>query len=412
VPLERGSTPEVIARNIAELVKSGHPREQAAAIAYAQSKVPRRPSRGRPPRDGRRERPRDALLLKAPPGREVVGGVEGLLVDAGWSLPNHPSVPFDPAAEQTARPHPEASAPDPGTPPAFTPRFDARRSRARLPRQIPPTGHERDYAAALVKIVGRARAAYRPLLEALPGILEAAQVARGDRVDGAADDLKKLLARAVDATRKAIRQPELEALAKKFAGRVSDYQKGQLTKQVRAALGSDPVLKDRGLRARVEQFAHENASLITRIPERLHGDVAALVTRAAAGGRRPTREVARDIEDRFAVSERHARLIARDQVSKFYGSLNHARQREMGVERFIWRAVGDERTRAEHAELDGETFSYDDPPEIDGEEALPSEQVNCRCWAEPIFDDLEEGDGEDGDDDENGDDDEGGDDED
>jgi SPP1 gp7 family putative phage head morphogenesis protein len=309
------------------------------------------------------------------------------MIDAGWLPPNEPGTSYDPAAEQTARPH-RAAAPDPNTRPAFVPRFDAKR--ARLPRQIPPKMVELDYAGALVKVVKRARTAYQPLLRALPGILEHAEAARrGDHMDaGAADKVKALLAHAVAATRSTIKQPELESLARKFADRTSTYHKGQLTRQVRAALGADPVFKDKGLSAKVDHFAHENAALIERIPERLHGDVATLVTRGVASGRRAATDIADDIEERFDVSERHARLVARDQVGKFYADLNHARQREMGVTRFIWRAVADERTRPEHLEIDGQTFSYDDPPEVDGEIALPGEQIQCRCWSEPVFDDL------------------------
>jgi 8-oxo-dGTP pyrophosphatase MutT (NUDIX family) len=37
MPLEQGSSEEVISRNIAELIKAGHPRDQAAAIAYKEA---------------------------------------------------------------------------------------------------------------------------------------------------------------------------------------------------------------------------------------------------------------------------------------------------------------------------------------------------------------------------------------
>lgn len=393
MPLEAGSSQEVISRNIAELVRSGRDPKQAAAIAYAHARASSH-------KDRRRKRTRDAIL-RTPANRSSIGGVVGLLVDAGWVPANNPGVSYDPAAEQTARPH-RAAAPDPNTRPAFVPRFDARRP-ARLPRQIPPKMHELDYANALVKVVRRARAAYQPLLRALPDLVASAEAARrGDRMDaGASDKAKQLLAHAVETARKAIKQPELEGLARKFADRVSTYHKGQLTRQVRAALGADPVFKDKGLSARVDHFAHENAALIERIPERLHGDVAALVTRGVAGGRRAATDIAEDIEDRFDVSERHARLIARDQVGKFYSALNHARQREMGVTRFVWRTVGDERVRGtpggkypnadpSHFELDGNEYDYDDPPDAgpDGEPALPGEAIQCRCWSEPVFDDM------------------------
>ncbi len=86
----------------------------------------------------------------------------------------------------------------------------------------------------------------------------------------------------------------------------------------------------------------------------------------------------------FGFGERRSKLIARDQVGKLYGQLNASRQKDIGVEKFTWRTVGDERVRDEHEALDGEVFSYDDPPE----EGLPGEEVLCRCSAEPLFSDL------------------------
>jgi SPP1 gp7 family putative phage head morphogenesis protein len=280
-----------------------------------------------------------------------------------------------------------------------------KKARSKLPRQIPPTRLEEDYAKALLKILVRARHAWAPVIRAVPGLIADAAAARGDRMDaGEPGKLRALIAQAVAQTRRAIAQPEIEALARKFAAQTSTYQRIQLANQVRAALGADPIFRDKGLAARVEQFTHENVGLVQRIPERLHGDLEAMVNRAVAGGRRGVNQsggdsLAEDIEDRFGVSERHARVIARDQVAKFYAGVNHARQKELGVSKFIWRTVGDESVRGDpagkypkaepsHYDLDGETYSYDDPPEAGprGEPCLPGEAILCRCFAEPVFD--------------------------
>ena len=37
MPLEKGSSQEIISKNIAEMVKSGHPQEQAIAAALSQA---------------------------------------------------------------------------------------------------------------------------------------------------------------------------------------------------------------------------------------------------------------------------------------------------------------------------------------------------------------------------------------
>lgn len=45
MPLESGSSREVISHNIAELIRSGHPRDQAAAIAYKEARKSKRSRR-------------------------------------------------------------------------------------------------------------------------------------------------------------------------------------------------------------------------------------------------------------------------------------------------------------------------------------------------------------------------------
>ena len=45
---------------------------------------------------------------------------------------------------------------------------------------------------------------------------------------------------------------------------------------------------------------------------------------------------------------------------------------------YVWRCVGDDKTRTTHAERDGQVFAWDNPPEG----GHPGEDYNCRCWAE------------------------------
>lgn len=385
MPLLPGSDKATISHNIREMIRAGHPREQAIAAAL-------RKARGR----------RGDRTLMTPYRRSVIQS-PAQTIDRSYTPPpgpgtqrrNRPYVGNDPSAASSERAGYQVAAPDPNTRPLQITRSDAA-GRRRLPRQIPPTGHERDYAKALLKLIDRACAPWRGPLRQIPALIDQARAERGDseRYDGAHAKLRALLARAEKQASAAFSRDDVEALARKFAARTSTYQRLQLARQVRAALGVDPVFRDKGLAARVDQFAHENTALVTRIPQRLHGDLEAMVTRAAASSR-PSPALADEIEERFGVAQRHAKLIARDQVSKLFGSLNHARQKELGVSRFVWRTVGDERVREEHAAIDGEEFDYDDPPVVDGEESLPSEPVCCRCFADPVLDDIVGGDEED-----------------
>ena len=50
------------------------------------------------------------------------------------------------------------------------------------------------------------------------------------------------------------------------------------------------------------------------------------------------------------------------------------------MKHYIWHTQGDDKTRSSHAEPDGIIHSVD-------ENIFPSEDYNCRCWAEEIEDD-------------------------
>ncbi len=89
--------------------------------------------------------------------------------------------------------------------------------------------------------------------------------------------------------------------------------------------------------------------------------------------------------ERADVSQSRASLIARDQTLKLNGSLNEARQTEAGIESYTWSTSKDDRVRPTHAALDGETFSWDSPPEP----GHPGQDIQCRCIAIPVVDEFE-----------------------
>lgn len=273
-----------------------------------------------------------------------------------------------------------------------------------LPRQILPRLLEVEYAKALIRVViNPVRKAYAPLVkEVRERTAEAKKTA--DRMDALSP---KTRARAIlaEAGRKiagAIKNAPLADLAKKFAKRTQTHQRVQLNKQVRHVLGVDPTIMDKGLAQRVGMFVKDNVALVKRVPKELHDDLSDIVEDGIMGGW-TTADLADRIEERFDISERHARLIASDQITSFYADVNHARQQEMGVDKFIWRTVHDERVRGDpdgkypnalpsHFDLDGQMFSYDDPPQPEGadEPILPGGPVSCRCYADPVLSDLNE----------------------
>lgn len=152
---------------------------------------------------------------------------------------------------------------------------------------------------------------------------------------------------------------------------------GTLMEALGAALTTDVVGNEPWLQGAIADFTRENVALIKTIPEQFFSELEKTLSREIADGAR-WEDLAAAVEERYSVSESRAEVIARDQVSKFNGDLARTRQQELGVDRFVWRTMGDERVREEHAVLNGNTYSWEDPPD-----GGPGEAIMCRCYSEP-----------------------------
>lgn len=100
------------------------------------------------------------------------------------------------------------------------------------------------------------------------------------------------------------------------------------------------------------------------------------------------------VRDAFAVGERRGETIARTEVVGASNRAAHEAAGEVHVEvplLKVWLATGDERTRDEHADADGQTVGYDEMFVVGGEEleypgdpnGSPENTINCRCV--PIY---------------------------
>lgn len=248
--------------------------------------------------------------------------------------------------------------------------------RRRVPRSRPPRLIESDYAARLVAaVVGRIR-------EAIDGVLSG--LLHGLRADGMRLDEHETArtVRVINGIREAT-EPAIEDVARDAGRRVAAHQRGELTRQTRAALGIEPVILDPAIPRTIEGFAHENAQLIRSLHGRTLDQIEAIIIRAHTSGTR-AEATAAEIEARYGVAERHARLIARDQIGKLNGSVTALRHEELGIASFVWRDAGDSRVRPRHRDLNGKRFRYDKPPA----EGLPGHPIACRCTQEPVFDEI------------------------
>jgi SPP1 gp7 family putative phage head morphogenesis protein len=255
--------------------------------------------------------------------------------------------------------------------------------RRRMPRQQQPDLIRLEYYKAVLPFV---RAAVYEMEVYNTEVLRllASEVATSSRIDGfAADVAKGFVARAREAARSALRQPELESVIERFAQRTSDFQRAQLHKQAVAALSVPLSLVEHPVVEKIGQFVKDNVALVRSVHERYFDRIEKDVTRAFEQGTHP-REMAKQFVEREGMAKSDARRIARDQIGKLNAQVNEERQKGLGVVSYIWRTANDERVRKDHQEREGMRFDWDKPPP-DGH---PGEPVNCRCFADPLFDEI------------------------
>ena len=261
---------------------------------------------------------------------------------------------------------------------------------------------ELQYRAGLLQLVARCR----ELVDgALPGLqAHWPRPASGDSVrvaDGIPASIEAEIKRA------AAKLGNLDAWAKRLIGISVEANRDsvdeRLAQVIREAIGVDvgSLLRANGpLLQSMREATSDNIGLIKSIPEQYFDRVTETVTSGWMQGLR-WESLVDQIQRDGDITENRAKLIARDQTSKMNSAFNRERQQQVGIERYIWRTSGDERVRgnpggkypdaeSDHWDLDGKTFRWDEPGPckgtISGEPCHPGEDVNDRCWAEPVVD--------------------------
>ncbi len=163
----------------------------------------------------------------------------------------------------------------------------------------------------------------------------------------------------------------------------------RMSKDVVVANGKQQALfgitpKSTGLGTFIAERRSENIDLLKKAHGTFADQVRALLEDEANFGMR-SETLAAQLAERGDVSEERAELIARDQTLTLNGQITEERQTSAGVERYTWSTSLDERVRDEHAALEGQEFSWDEPPAV----GHPGEDVLCRCVAIPVVEELE-----------------------
>lgn len=271
-----------------------------------------------------------------------------------------------------------------------------------MPRMI-----ERRYTSRFLAIVRMTEEALRAeVIAKLPAIMDIVEAQRPkpstDRYDVDTDKLvKQLFIATTLSLDKELKDDDLRNLGLAVGYETSEFNRKQNAKAFRNVLGIDLIGEEPFIAQELKNFSEQNVGLIKDVNRQF---VANAQTQVFEGIRRGTRheEIAKNIlgtsktVEGFATSAKkaknRAKLIARDQVNKLNGQLNELRQTEAGLTKYTWRDSGDARVRDDH-HLDGEVFSWNSSVSEGG--ALkpkggldPGGDVQCRCWAEPYFDNL------------------------
>jgi len=255
------------------------------------------------------------------------------------------------------------------------------------PRPRRPEQQIRAYQAALRRVTASIEETVRELVfPVLDDLLdEAGTRSDAERLDDWGQRLRDLF----NATRSSI-QPVIgrtRELMLSLGDDTTERASGEVVRAIRATLGVAPTFYDDDrVRGILNAWKAQNEAFITRMADDAIEQMMDTASRAVRQGR-PTREVKDELRKRFGISDRRARTIARTEISQLNAQVTRERQREVGIEGYIWVATSDDRTRDEHADLDGTFVAWDDPPSsTDGLHA--GEPVMCRCVSRAAVDRL------------------------
>ena len=202
--------------------------------------------------------------------------------------------------------------------------------------------------------------------------------------DAYGDEVEELIAAMRREMGRRWTKKELEEIARRRGISVAKVNKMNLERNWKRVAGIDLVVAEPWIGEYIGAFAINNASLIRSVETKYLDEISQLVMQGFQAGLR-WETISGQIFERFDVSESRADLIARDQVSKLQGGLTELRQTELGITKYTWRTMGDERVRETHRAHDGNVYSWDDPPSDTGH---PGQDYNCRCYASPLLDDF------------------------
>jgi len=271
------------------------------------------------------------------------------------------------------------------------------RYKPKMPPILHPKQFERSYYRDLLKSFTKVLEIQKTTLEqALPALIAQGRLElQPQRFDDFNAELSVIIEGIAVEFGRDLGQDEVKRIASLHGVGVAEFNRKQNNKVFQRVLGVDVFNSDPWLASALENYAAENAALISTLSTKHVNNVRGIVTRGVRQGLAPNAVLAQ-IRDQVGKTKANLRLIARDQVSKLNGQLTELRQTSVGIEKYTWRTSMDERVRGRpggrypgaspsHWAHEGEVFEWAKPPADTGH---PGNDFQCRCYAEPILEDL------------------------
>lgn len=227
---------------------------------------------------------------------------------------------------------------------------------------------------------------YRRMMEAPATLAANSRLIAND----AMDDIDRILDRLRDtAMNVTFDDPKLLRTARRFVEELNQRQRRNFVAQVQRVIGFDPTVNEPWLSSFLNTAVQENVSWIKSIATDYHDKINTIIIQGVRRGI-SINDMAHDIVHVGDVSLKRGRFIARDQLGSLHGDLTKARQQRLGLKKFRWVTADDERVRDSHEELHDKIFTWEDGARNErGEQIWPGTDYNCRCYAEPVHEELE-----------------------
>lgn len=255
----------------------------------------------------------------------------------------------------------------------YRPRTRERATPGVQARRVDEFRYRRDLRRIVAELAEQTQRALFPLLESLES-----QYLRDDYVDPLTSGLQAIR----------LQYAQLDAIAAAMATRhiseVDQAHRKRFYRQLERATKVDleGIVSNEGLAPLLKARTAENVGLIKSIPEEYFGKLERLVYESTIEGNTPAGGIKRQIQELWDVTERRANFIARDQVAKLNADLTERRNRDIGIEEYIWSTSLDERVRDSHRRKEGNRYRWDSPPKDTGH---PGKDYNCRCVARSVI---------------------------